>query len=740
MKTLETLAVMSGYSISEDATVAFAANQMALNGVPALVVIRDSAITGLVTAKSLLGIEPTRPVADCPMVVVKKVLHKNDSLLRAWGLIEEAKVGVLPLVDEEERIIGLVMKQDILEYLLTGQFSIFSAFSSTVQGGCLVGATDCAEEVHAMREAAQILGCELLSAADLGEVKNLVERRQVDLVVLGSRIGGVAGLDAIDSFRTLVTGSPDWALVVEEPNPSKSRSLPGPLKLGQVHIIQRKEMTRGITKIFRSHRLQGDVARVRGNLLLLAQAVAATRTGITITDPTGTILYSNPADAKMHGFFQHELAGRDVGVFAAPGTRKPLDEQAIRKLRSGFRESWNQRKDGSIFPVRLSSAPVLDDSGDLLGIVTVCEDITKERAARKALEDAQEHIRQIVDVTSDGLLLVDAEGTIKTANRAATELFGRAKEQIIGKTIDSFLSDNANGNLDFGSFHQGQAVANEEILVTRPDGSVRHCLVTVSAFFDNDEHATRYVYAVKDVTDLRRLNTLTANLNLAENTAFIFSGIRHEIGNPLNTIKTTAHLIKSRAGNIVPEKLEEYASWILEESRRIEYLLTSLKTFSLFDRLEMVDTDLSAFLDGFVRLIQRDGQETGITIRRTGTTEPLCARIDHRALHLALLNLVTNAKQALKGRPNPVIVLSLARHQDHLIRLTIEDNGPGIPSEYLDKIFKPFFTTKRNGSGLGLAIVHKILSSMQATIEVTCRAREGTRFSIYFEHHKEDRP
>ena len=111
----------------------------------------------------------------------------------------------------------------------------------------------------------------------------------------------------------------------------------------------------------------------------MQQAVENMQIGVTITDKNGIILYSNPADAEMHGYQAGELIGKDVRIFASPERCKPMSEQELKDLKRFRRESSNVRKDGSVFPVQLMSDIVMNNEDEVVGVITTCEDITERK-------------------------------------------------------------------------------------------------------------------------------------------------------------------------------------------------------------------------------------------------------------------------------------------------------------------------------------------------------------------------
>lgn len=131
--------------------------------------------------------------------------------------------------------------------------------------------------------------------------------------------------------------------------------------------------------------------RKRGEAALrrLEKALETMQLGVTITDAEGRIIYGNPAEADMHGYTVHELIGKDVGIYTSSERRRPLTSAQFNALGNWTRESVNVRKDGSTFPVHLTSDVVVDASGETVGVVTTCEDISERRALETQLRQAQ---------------------------------------------------------------------------------------------------------------------------------------------------------------------------------------------------------------------------------------------------------------------------------------------------------------------------------------------------------------
>lgn len=135
----------------------------------------------------------------------------------------------------------------------------------------------------------------------------------------------------------------------------------------------------------------------------LEKAVETMQLGVTVTDLDGRIVYTNPAEAEMHGYAREELIGKDVRVFAVSGTARRMTPAEIARMATWRRESVNVRKDESEFPVQLMSDVVLDADGRAIGIVTTCEDITQRKLAERALRESEERYALALRGANDGL-------------------------------------------------------------------------------------------------------------------------------------------------------------------------------------------------------------------------------------------------------------------------------------------------------------------------------------------------
>jgi len=233
-----------------------------------------------------------------------------------------------------------------------------------------------------------------------------------------------------------------------------------------------------------------------------------------------------------------------------------------------------------------------------------------------------------------------------------------------------------------------------------------------------------WIYA-SDVTEKMRLDAIAESVNTMNNLGYIFSGIRHELGNPINSMKTTITVLKNNIKTYTSEMVVEYVDRVLSDIHRVEYLLKELKTFSMFEHPEIRNIHMASFMKDLLGMVERDFGPRGIRFKKVFRPEVEYGHIDPRAFQQVMLNILTNAADALEGRESPEITVSMYKSRGRIL-VKVKDNGCGITEECRKNLFKPFTTTKTNGTGLGLVIVKKMMSKMDGTVEADSEENRGT--------------
>ncbi len=253
------------------------------------------------------------------------------------------------------------------------------------------------------------------------------------LIVLDLGLPDIYGLDLCRQIRAMPGGDRGIILVLtERHDPEYLQSV---IKVGADDYLTKPvsvELLRmRLTIIERQLQNLAEHKQVEEHLCQLQKAVETMRLGMTITDPEGKIVYTNPAEAKMHGQQVEDLIGSDLGILAPPELRNPLTPEQVKAIKHRARESVNIRKDGTIFPVRLISDVLTNEKEDPVAIFTISEDISEHKQAMEQLRFQA----QLLDNVRESIIATDLEGRVIYWGKGAEELYGYTAEEVMGKVI-----------------------------------------------------------------------------------------------------------------------------------------------------------------------------------------------------------------------------------------------------------------------------------------------------------------
>ena len=238
------------------------------------------------------------------------------------------------------------------------------------------------------------------------------------------------------------------------------------------------------------------------------------------------------------------------------------------------------------------------------------------------------------------------------------------------------------------------------------------------------------VILLRDITQRKRLEGIAEAANLMENIGYIFAGIRHELGNPVNSLKMTLSVLRRQLGDLQPGAVVEYTERAIAELTRIECLLASLRSFTMYESVDTAPIQLLPSLHRFLDMAKKDLGTRGVRVSLEASDDDLWILANERALQQVLLNLLTNSLDALAGFESPRIDIVARLRGDSLVELSFRDNGAGMGARELNDAFKPFFTSKASGTGLGLAIVRRMLSAMGGQIVLSSQPGAGTEATV----------
>jgi nitrogen-specific signal transduction histidine kinase len=235
------------------------------------------------------------------------------------------------------------------------------------------------------------------------------------------------------------------------------------------------------------------------------------------------------------------------------------------------------------------------------------------------------------------------------------------------------------------------------------------------------------IIQLKDISSERDFRLVPSPTSDGRMVTRIFSQLRHEIGNPLNSIKMSLQVLKENLDVFPKAKVLAYISRCVGEVRRLERLLASLREFSRESPLDSRELDLKAQLERFSEFSKAQCQSAQVILSSSIDERARFAIADSEALEQILHNLLQNALQAKRLEQGRVDIRTRRGTRRDRVVIEVEDDGMGISRYMLPLVFKPMFTTKTEGTGLGLALVERLMAAMNGSVSIESEENSYTK-------------
>jgi signal transduction histidine kinase len=216
-----------------------------------------------------------------------------------------------------------------------------------------------------------------------------------------------------------------------------------------------------------------------------------------------------------------------------------------------------------------------------------------------------------------------------------------------------------------------------------------------------------------------------------QNLEEIISILRHELGNPINSLKITIDVFRENFDLFDDVKKKTYLKRASELLARQEKIVEAMRSYSKFSIKQNKRVEFLPFWKNFLTMTSNKLKERNIKHIETVKAEPCLIMADNQALSKILENIIDNSIEAVEEVDEPTIELKVSRKNSSIV-IIIKDNGPGIRKKDMSKIFIPLFTTKQGKMGLGLAIAHKLSCEMGGRIEIKSIFGNGTEARLWF--------
>ena len=325
------------------------------------------------------------------------------------------------------------------------------------------------------------------------------------------------------------------------------------------------------------------------------------------------------------------------------------------------------------------------------------------RKQQRALSDLALHHEQVIASLATGLVSTDENGVILTCNPKAGELLGLTAAETLEKKLSEVAPelDKPIGMHRFELKRTGAKPVSVELVVSR--------------LFDSLGQAAGTIYLLRDRTEIERMEREVAEAERLAALGRFASGVAHEIRNPLASISGALELLRQSR----PEDEDEarLTDIVLREVDRLDRLISEMLDFVRPNVNTKLELDWAEEIKEASQLTFVDPKFQDVTLD-VQADEPIIVMADQPRLRQVYWNLLNNALAA--SPPGGTVRVSLVREGPWAV-LRVEDQGPGIPREHIDRLFEPFFSTKSEGTGLGLAIARQIVQDHGGSIHVESR-------------------
>jgi len=498
-----------------------------------------------------------------------------------------------------------------------------------------------------------------------------------------------------------------------------------------LHAVVRDGRTAGVSCLAR------DVTQERQNEARFSELFNSLQEGVYFTTPQGEILDVNPALVRMLGYSSREdLMSTNAGeLFLDPKERAAESAALEEQGRLVAREIVLRKKEGTPVTCLDTASLVRDAAGLPVRYQGILVDISARREMERSLHEQQEFARRLIESFPDLIVVLDREGKFTFVSNRIREVLGLSPSDLLGLRsglrahpedrahVDALVQEilsgtKTNDTLEYRSQHR--------------DGTWRMLRATVAPIADSDGSITGMVASLRDVTELNRLEQQVMQSEKLAAMGQMMAGVAHELNNPLTAILAVSDMLREHSEDPSHRRQLELMH---QQARRAADIVQDLLSFARPPAPRKGRVQLAEVLRRALHLHEYSLRRNNVAVDflpEKGIPDVLG---DSNQLIQVFLNLVVNAEQAIREvREAGTIRVRMGRGAagDPNVWASIQDDGPGVPEEILEKIFDPFFTTKRpgRGTGLGLSISLAIVREHGGDIQVQAPPGGGSVFLV----------
>jgi len=516
--------------------------------------------------------------------------------------------------------------------------------------------------------------------------------------------------------------------------------------------------------------------KVEKEINFLAHSVKSISECVSITDLENKILFVNKSFLKTYGYEEHELIGKNINLIRSNKNPPELLHQIQpATLTKGWHgELLNIRKDGSEFPISLSTSFTRDEYGKTIALIGIATDISERKKTEMELTKHREHLEELVkkrtqelvkinkeleieqanidklfETAQEAIVMADKDGRVLRVNKEFTRLFNYSFDEVLGSYIDDLVASEGYHDeavLITKKVVNGEKVVLETVRRNRDGISIQVSLLASPIIVDGKLEAIYAIY--QDITDrkwaeaaleerAKKLVEMNIRLKEADRLKSQFlANMSHELRTPLNSIIGFTGILLMQMSGEINEEQKKQLNLIKNSSKHLLSLINDILDISKIEagKVELFIEEflLNDIIEEVVEIYSPVLNEKGLKLLKD-IPAGITLHSDKRRFKQVLMNLVTNA---VKFTEQGSIKVEAIVFKDKNLEICVTDTGIGVKEEDMDKLFKSFqqvdmSSTKRyEGTGLGLHLSRKLVIIMGGDISAKSEYGKGSKFTI----------
>jgi len=464
--------------------------------------------------------------------------------------------------------------------------------------------------------------------------------------------------------------------------------------------------------------------------------------GIFRTSYNGDILYANPALARM---FEYEIDEfyklNSFQLFLNKEDRNTEIKSILRNsLNKITKEQSLKTKSGKVIIVKGTITVIRDDKGKIQYFDGLLEDVSAQKEAEKEILKLSTAITQ----SPASVIITDLDGNIEYVNPKFNEVTGYSTEEVIGKN-PRILKTEFTTSEDYKELWETISSGNTwtgEFLNKRKDGTNYWEHASISPIIDDNGNTIKYLAIKEDVTKRKEIEDalIKSENELKEANAtknMFFSIMAHDLKGPIGNVLQLSKIIKNKFNDISNQEILEYINLLFELSTKTDNLLNDLLLWAQI-QMNIIDFEtsnigLELVINESINMIEEKAKEKDIKIKIGSNIDAdLLVHANKDSIKTIFRNLLSNAVKFSKIKGE--IEINISPLENNFIEISIQDNGVGISSENIAKLFKietsfsTYGTNQEKGTGMGLIICSELIKKNGGTIRVESKENFGSTF------------